>query len=261
MTRGPITLLTDFATADGYVAAMKGVIASIAPDVRVDDVAHDIAPGDVMGAALALKRYWRLYPQGSIHVVVVDPGVGSERRGIAIEADARFCVGPDNGVFTHVLRDAVRAQVVSLESREFFRETVAATFHGRDMFAPVAAHLASNVSLSGLGPIVGDPVRLDWPEPRRASDGSVEGVVVHVDRFGNLITNIPADWCARGGSVAVNGRDIGAVRRTYADVARGEALALIGSLELLEISVRDGSAAAILGAGRDARVRVTMCSA
>ena len=256
MSAGSITLLTDFGTADGYVAAMKGVIASIAPKVRVDDAAHDVAPGDVMGAALALKRYWQLYPTGSIHVVVVDPGVGSDRRGIALEADDRFCVGPDNGVFTHVLRDAERVNVVSLESREFFRPAVAATFHGRDIFAPVAAHLASGVSLSRLGPAVSDPVKLPWPEPRCDDDGAVEGTVVHVDRFGNLITNISAEWCERARTVTVGGSGVGPLRRTYADVAPNEPVALIGSLELLEISVREGNAAEILDVRRGDPVRI-----
>ena len=249
-----ITLLTDFGTSDGYVAAMKGVIAAIAPDARVDDAAHDIPPGDVAGAALALRRYWRLYPAGTVHVAVVDPGVGSDRRGIALEVDGRFLVGPDNGVFTHVLREAERVQAVSLESAEYFRAEVSATFHGRDIFAPVAAHIARGVRLVSLGARITDPVQLPWPEPQRTAD-AVEGVVVHADRFGNLITNIPGDWCARGSTVWLGERRIGPLFLTHADVAPGEPAALIGSAGFLEISVRDGSAAEVLAANRGAVVR------
>lgn len=273
MTRsspGPITLLTDFGCADGYVAAMKGVIASLAPEARVEDAAHDVARGDIAGAALALRRYWRLYPPGSIHIAVVDPGVGSERRGLALDADERFLVGPDNGVFTHVLREAGRVHAVALEAAEYFRESVSPTFHGRDIFAPVAAHIFRGVLLDRFGPVVTDPTELAWPEPRRGADtpggaggldgeealAQIEGVVVHSDRFGNLITNIPGDWCAPGAMVRVSDRSIGRVLRTYTDVAPGELVVLVGSAGLLEISLRDGSAAGLLGVGLGAPVRV-----
>jgi S-adenosylmethionine hydrolase len=244
-----ITLLTDFGWSDGYVGAMKGAIASMAPEVQVDDAAHNVAAGDVMGAALALWRYWRLYPSGTVHVAVVDPGVGSERRGVALEADGRFLVGPDNGVFTHVLREAENVRVVALETREYFREPVSATFHGRDVFAPVAAHIAVGVALERLGSAVADPLRLTWPEPHEEESGEIAGVVVHTDRYGNLITNISGESCSPGAAVRVGEIIVGRVQRTYADVGAGELIPLIGSLGLLEISVRDGSAAQLLRAG------------
>lgn len=255
MTR--ITLLTDFGTADGYVAAMKGVIAAIAPEARVEDAAHDVPPGDVVGAAWTLGRYWRLYPPGTVHVVVVDPGVGSERRGLAGRVDGRFVVAPDNGVLTWVLAEAGSVELVALENPAYRREEVSATFHGRDIFAPAAAHLARGVALEALGPRVPDPVRFDLPQPE-VVEGGFRGTVVHVDRFGNLITNIPGDRLRQVRRVVVAGRVVGPLRRTYADVAPGEALALVGSAGLLEVSVRDGNAAALLGAGRGAEVRVEL---
>ncbi|MBI4409937.1 MAG: SAM-dependent chlorinase/fluorinase [Gemmatimonadetes bacterium] len=253
MTR--ITLLTDFGTADGYVGAMKGVIASIAPEAVVDDVAHDLPPGDVRAAAWTLARYWRLYPAGTVHVAVVDPGVGSERRALAASCDGRLLLAPDNGVLTRVFDEAPPAALVSIEDRRHLREPVSATFHGRDVFAPAAAHLARGLPVADLGPAVRDPLLFQVPPPSREAD-SIHGEVVHVDRFGNLITNIPGEWCAGGAAVRVGQDTVGAVRRTYSDVVPGEALALVGSAGLLEISVRDGSAAERLGVGRGAAVEV-----
>jgi S-adenosyl-L-methionine hydrolase (adenosine-forming) len=250
-----ITLLTDFGSSGGYAAAMKGMIASIAAHVRVDDAAHDIRSGDIAGAAIALWRYWDLYPPRTVHVVVVDPGVGSDRRGLAVEADDRFLVGPDNGVFTHVLRTADSVRAVSLTAREYFAPSVSATFHGRDVFAPVAAHLANGVPLEGFGPPVDDPVRLEWSEPRH-SGGEIRGEVVHADHYGNLVSNIPGELCTPDSLVRVGERTIGRVKRTYADVDRGELVALVGSVGLLEVSVRDGSAADYLAAGVGAPVTV-----
>ncbi len=255
MNASRVTLLTDFGTADGYVGAMKAVIASITPLAAVDDVAHDITPGDVAGAALALRRYWRIYPAGTVHIVVIDPGVGSARRALALEADERLFVGPDNGVFSQVLREAPSWRAVALTETEYFRERVSATFHGRDVFAPVAAHLARGVALQRFGPAVENPTRLVWPEPVRDASG-VSGAVMHADRFGNLVTNIPAAWYAPGLLVWVGGRTAGPLRRTYADVEPGELLALVGSTGLVEVSVRDGSAAEVLEAERGTPVRV-----
>ncbi len=249
-----LTLLTDFGTADGYVAAMKGVIASICPEAVVEDASHDVRPGDIEAGAWALWRYWRLYPPGTVHVAVVDPGVGSARRALAVHADERWLVAPDNGVLTRVLEEAATWTAVAVTERRYLREPVSRTFHGRDVFAPAAAHLAAGVALEALGPRVDDPVRLALPRLTITPEG-VTGAVVHVDRFGNLVTNIPETWTSAG-RVVVGGRDLGAVRRTYAEVAPGEALALVGSAGLLEISVRDGSAAAVLGLGRGADVLV-----
>ncbi|MBI4514083.1 MAG: SAM-dependent chlorinase/fluorinase [Gemmatimonadetes bacterium] len=265
-TPGIVTLLTDFGTADGFVAAMKGVILSIAPQARVIDAVHDIAPGDVEAAAWVLDQYFFLYPEGTVHVAVVDPGVGTERRALAARLEGRYLVAPDNGIGTRVFRRAARLECVSIENPTFMRPEISRTFHGRDIFAPAAAHLASGVPLGELGPVLPDPVRLDLPEPRRieGEDGGpvrLEGHVVHVDRFGNLITDIPAAWLESHSWVVSLEKAGGAssvqqvpLRRTYGEVARGELVAVIGSMGTLEVAVREGSAAAALAVGRRARV-------
>lgn len=254
---GRITLLTDFGGRDGYVAAMKGVIAELAPDARVEDAAHDVPHGDIRAAAWVLDAYWRRWPAGTVHLVVVDPGVGGARRAMAALADGRYFVAPDNGVLTRVLAGRSRS-LAEIPARGFGGE-VSATFHGRDLFAPAAARLALGFALESLGPAFDDPVLFDIAPPVRAGS-SVRGVVEHVDRFGNLITNIPGAWCEAAAIVAIAGEEIGPVRRTYADAEPARTLALVGSTDRLEIAVRDGSAAAVLGVGRDAPVEVRLGS-
>jgi S-adenosylmethionine hydrolase len=249
-----VTLLTDFGTADGYAAAMAAVVAASAPAARVEHASHDVAPGDVFAAALALSRYAPIYPAGTVHVVVVDPGVGTHRRAIAARIDGRSYVAPDNGVLSFVLQGADRVRVVEVTDPTLV-SGASATFHGRDIFAPAAAFLAAGGTLEELGPEVHDPHLLPMPQPRRTPDGA-EGEVLEVDRFGNLITNIPADWLPDDARVTVEGTEVGPIRRTYGDVETGQVLALVGSVELLEVSVRDGSAADRLGAGRGAEVHV-----
>lgn len=250
---GRITLLTDFGTRDGYVAAMRGVIASLAPQALVEDATHDIPAGDVTAAAWALGNYWRLYPPGTVHVAVVDPGVGSDRRALAGEVDGRFFVTPDNGLLTRVLADGGGGRLVSITEPAYLRDVVSRTFHGRDVFAPVAAHLANGVTLDQLGPAVDDPVRLTVLLPVR--DGEIiRGQVVHVDRFGNLITNVPGDWLQPGCHVRFAATDLGEVRHTYSEVRTGHAVAVIGSAGYLEIGIRDGNAAKVLWKGRGTAV-------
>jgi len=240
-----ITLLTDFGTADGYVGEMKGVLASLAPQCAVVDIAHDVVPQDVEGARLALARYWRRFPVGTVHLVVVDPGVGSERAALAAASEGRFLVGPDNGVLSPALLHA-DARCVSLT----IPTGVAPTFHGRDVFAPAVAQLAHGASLESLGDVVESPVIRRTPEATRRDDGAVQGEVITVDRFGNAVTNLLA---MRGGQVQVAGLTL-ALRRTYADAAAGEAIALVGSSGLVEVAVRDGSAATLLGLTRGSGV-------
>jgi S-adenosylmethionine hydrolase len=240
-----ITLLTDFGTADGYVGEMKGVLASLAPSATIVDVAHDVAPHDVDGARLALARYWRRFPEGTVHLVVVDPGVGSERGAIATLSEGRFLVGPDNGVLSPALLHA-GARCVSLS----VPSSASPTFHGRDVFAPAAAQLALGESIETLGAIESDPLILRTPEATRRDDGGVQGEVITVDRFGNAVTNLLA---MRGGHVQVGGLTLG-LRRTYADAASGEPMALVGSSGLVEIAVRDGSAAERLSLRRGSSV-------
>jgi S-adenosyl-L-methionine hydrolase (adenosine-forming) len=240
-----ITLLTDFGTADGYVGEMKGVLASLAPSATIVDIAHDVAPHDVDGARLALARYWRRFPEGTVHLVVVDPGVGSARGALATLSEGRLLVGPDNGVLSPALLHA-SARCVSLG----VPSGAAPTFHGRDVFAPAAARLALGASLETLGSVEGDPIIRRTPEATRRNDGGVQGEVITVDRFGNAVTNLLA---MRGGMVQVAGLSL-ALRRTYADAEQGDPVALVGSSGLVEIAVRDGSAAERLGLRRGSSV-------
>ena len=240
-----VTLLTDFGTADGYVAEMKAVLLTAVPDATLVDVTHDIAPQDTEGARLAVARYWRRYPPGTVHLVVVDPGVGTGRAALAIASGGRFLVGPDSGVLSPALL-APGASVVRLP----VPSAAAPTFHGRDVFAPAAARLAIDGRLHDLGDPFGDAVVQRTPEPHRAPDGSIVGQVIHVDRFGNAVTNLLG---AHGGIVEVGDRRF-PLLRTYADAAPGELLAVTGSSGLIEVARRDGSAAAALRLGRGSRV-------
>jgi S-adenosyl-L-methionine hydrolase (adenosine-forming) len=242
-----ITLLTDFGTADGYAAEVKGVLIAGVPDATVVDASHEIAAQDVDGARLALARYWRRFPEGTIHVVIVDPGVGSSRDALAVACDGRLLLGPDNGVLSPALLvPGARAVGLAVPA------SASPTFHGRDVFAPAAVRLACGAALDDLGNPVIDPVIRRTPEPHRGVDGALEGVVVTIDRFGNAITNFLG---ARGGMVTV-GAHAAPVRRTYAEVATGELVAVVGSSGLLEIAVRDGNAASRLALSRGTPVRL-----
>ena len=252
-----ITLATDFGAHGGYVAAMKGVILGIAPGVSLVDISHEVAPQDVAGAAYLLAGVYRFFPPATVHLVVVDPGVGTERRGLAARAGGHLFVAPDNGLLTPTLDASPGAEIVSLTNAAYWRREVSHTFHGRDIFAPVAAHLASGVPLEALGTPVRDPVRLDLPSPR-ATGGTVEGMVIWVDRFGNLVTNIPADVLLPGETyrVTVGRLAVAGLFTTYAQVRAGQPLALVGSHGFIEVAVREGSAAEMAGAGRGATVRL-----
>ncbi|HEU5171525.1 MAG TPA: SAM-dependent chlorinase/fluorinase [Gemmatimonadales bacterium] len=244
-----ITLLTDFGTRDSYVAEVRGVLLSRAPGAVLADITHDIAPGDIGAAAYVLGRAWHRFPSGTVHLAVVDPGVGTARSALALRAHGHYFVGPDNGLFTPVLDDPALALValpVPLSAP--------ATFHGRDLFAPAAAALARGATLGSLGAPPGRaPVRLALPRAYRDGDALV-GEVIYVDRFGTLVTNLPAAELGARASVAVQGVDVGPVRWTFGDVAPGALVALAGSDGALEIAVRDGSAAARLGVGIGAPV-------
>lgn len=236
-----ITLLTDFGTADGYVGQMKGVLLTLAPDADIVDITHDIAPQDIDAARLALAHVWRRFPHGTVHLVVVDPGVGSSRDGLVVASDGRFLVGPDNGVLSPALLVA-GARVINLP----LSPTAAPTFHGRDVFAPAAAALARGDSLDGLGVEARQPVIRRTPEATRRADGGIDGEVIAIDRFGNAITNLIAP---RGGTVEIASRRL-PIQRTYTEVAVGAPVAVIGSTGFVEIAVRNGSAAGVLSLQR-----------
>jgi S-adenosylmethionine hydrolase len=238
-----ITLTTDFGLADGYVGVMKGVIAARAPGARLIDLSHAIAPQDVRGAAALLHRAIPYFPAGTIHLAVIDPGVGSTRHPIIVTTPDAIFVGPDNGLFSAALAQG-GAQTWRLDRPQFWLPQVSATFHGRDIFAPVAAHLANGVPAAELGSPLPHPVRLPPPpEPELKPDGRLSGRITHADHFGNLISDIPAAWVADGRwACRIGGEQIVGLSRSYADAPPGQLLMLISSDGFLEIAVRDGSA-------------------
>jgi S-adenosylmethionine hydrolase len=250
-----VTLTTDFGTADGYVGAMKGVILARAPAVTLIDITHDVPAQDVAAAAFALAKAAPCFPAGTIHLVVVDPGVGSRRRPVILEDGAHRFVGPDNGVFALVAPGAREGH--EIVAADFRRPEVSPTFHGRDIFAPAAARLAAGASPAEAGPRVTLEGSLG-PRPLLISHGGgqVTGHVVHVDRFGNLITDLPAEALPPRAAVRIGTVEIRPLRGTYTDVAKGQLLAYVGSSGTLEIAVRDGSAAETLDLGRGAAVLV-----
>jgi S-adenosyl-L-methionine hydrolase (adenosine-forming) len=247
-----ITLLTDFGTRDGYVGAMKGVMTSLFPEVGIHDVGHGLGQGDIRGAGQALARYWEQYPPGTVHVAVIDPGVGTERRAMAVEVGRRFLVAPDNGLVGPILESETEWRAVSLESSEFFPVAASATFHGRDIFAPAAALLARGLPLSRLGPPILEPILLTTSRLKRGPEG-VWGEVVGVDHFGNLITNLPATDLRGTSEVLLGDRPV-PVARTYGEVAPLHPVALENSYGWVEVAVRDGSAAELLASGVGATV-------
>ncbi len=244
-----VAFLSDFGTADGFAAAMKGVVSELAPDARLVDATHDVPAGDVEAGAWALAQYWNLFPPGTVHLAVVDPGVGGARKAIAMAADERYVVAPDNGLITRVVLAASSWRCVELAEPAYQRPDPSPTFHGRDIFAPAAAHLARGIPLAELGPSLDRPQLLDIAPPVR-EDRAIQGRIAHVDRFGNLITDIPAGWVDERWRFELAGRDLGCLRRTYADVGKVEPVVVVGSMGTVEVATRDASAAKELGAAR-----------
>ncbi len=271
-----LTLLTDFGTEDEYVGVMKGVILSIAPHVRLVDLTHQIPPQDVRRAAFLLSNAVPFFPPDTVHLAVVDPGVGTARRPLAVRTPVGTFVGPDNGLFSYVLAEVPHWGAVELRNPAYRLRHVSSTFHGRDIFAPAAAHLAMGAPLEALGPPVTDPQRLPLPY-LELGDGWLEGEVLHADRFGNLVTSIgrlrweggrlllvpafrpnPPRYAlsATAARVVAAGLELPGIRRTYGEVPSGSPLALVGSSGFLEIAVREGSAAEQLGLRVGDRVRL-----
>jgi len=250
-----VTLLTDFGTRDGYAAAMKGVVATRAPRALLDDVGHELPRGDVGHAAWTFDRFWRRFPPGTVHLVVVDPGVGTERAALAVACADRWAVAPDNGVLTPLFRCGAPWRAVRL----MVPEGSSTTFHGRDVFAPAAGDLAAGVPLEELGPPLERPVLLDPLVRPLSSEGpgenGGEGVVRVVDRFGNLVSDLPAAALRGARGVEIAGVRV-PVAWTYAAVEPGALLALVGSDGTVEVAARDASAADLLKAGPGARLRI-----
>jgi S-adenosyl-L-methionine hydrolase (adenosine-forming) len=255
-----IALLSDFGTQDHYAGTMKGVVLGICPDATLVDISHDIPPHDVLAGALQLAASYKYFPQGTIFLVVVDPGVGSSRRGIAAEAGGYRFVGPDNGVLTAVFREEPPRKVVELTERRYARPTVSRTFEGRDRFAPAAAWLAKGVQLPALGRPAGPLHQLHLPIPSCA-EGVLTGAVVMVDRFGNLISNIDRRTFesfvrAQPVRILADGRPVSRLVSTYSEMPPGEVCALFGSSDHLELAVYSGDAGRLAGLQRGSKIEV-----
>jgi S-adenosylmethionine hydrolase len=249
-----LTLLTDFGTADYYVAAVKGTVLRLAPGAVLVDVSHEVPPGDVETASFVLAAAARSFPAGTVHLAVVDPGVGSGRRILAVRSGAAVFLAPDNGLLTQFLEGA---EVRSVEREELFLAGAGETFHGRDRFAPVAAALLRGEPVERLGPEIADPVRLPSPPPRRGP-GRISGRVIHVDRYGNLVTDLPAAWLPAGPCRAeVGGHATSRRAGHYAEIPPGEAAMIPGSLGTIELSRNGENLARTWKIARGAGIEVT----
>ena len=246
-----ITLITDFGLQDGHVGAMKGVMHTIAPNTTVIDISHHIPPQDIQHGGFVLMTAYSFWSADTIHCIVVDPGVGTGRRAVAIKTSHGVFVAPDNGVLSYVLAREQTISVVSLTNPTYWHQPVSHVFHGRDIFGPVAAYLSTGVSLSQLGDEI-DPASLitvNVPAPHRHSDGHVTAHIQHIDSFGNCTTDVPGDWVRAGEhwTVHIGDQIIERIDHTFGDVAEGGLVALVDSTDFVAVAVRNGSAARFLG--------------
>lgn len=246
-----ITLTTDFGTRDIFVGVMKGVILSINPQATIIDITHDIAPQNVAQGAFLFAKAYQYFPANTIHVVVVDPGVGSARRAIAAQIGETFFVAPDNGILSSVPRSGLSSSVVRLTNPQYWLPHISTTFHGRDIFAPVAAHLSLGVPLNALGEPIDDLVQLSQCNAAWRAANEIAGCVAHIDRFGNVITNIDEKLLAgidrARATITLRGKTLTGIKATYAAVAEGELIALVSSGGTVEIAQSNGNAAQTLG--------------
>ena len=245
-----ITLISDFGLVDGYCASMKGVILGIAPDAKLVDISHEIRPQDIRSAAFVLFTCYDCFPQGTVHLAVVDPGVGTDRRAIAVRSRSGFFVGPDNGIFSLVLTKERGWEARILENEGLWHKPLSATFHGRDVFAPVAARLARGIPFDLLGPEC-SPAVLEWSSPDTGKS-EVKGEIIHIDRFGNCITNVTTEHLRvtgslEGWSVHAGNVEIPSILHAYGDSIPGGVLALVGSSGFIEIAINQDNASSRLG--------------
>jgi hypothetical protein len=258
-----ITLTTDFGTTDHFVGAVKGVIVDIVPDVQIVDISHAVQAFDVLDGALAISQAYSYFPTGTIHMVVVDPGVGTTRRPILASSDGYHFVAPDNGVLSMVYAREERIHVRHITSEHYFRQPVSNTFHARDVFAPVAAYLAKLVDSHKFGDEIEDYVRFAAPRPKATGENRMRAVVLKVDRFGNMITNItpddaPALFAGESAKfkIVVGNREITEIRQNYAEGAPGEVFGILGSMGYLEIVANRAAAAQLIGTGKGSEVTI-----
>jgi S-adenosylmethionine hydrolase len=256
-TPRPIALLTDFGLNDNYVGVMKGVIHGICEEARVIDLSHNVKPQDVTGAAFLLSSSYRFFPEKTVFVCVVDPGVGSERNVICMEAEGRIFLAPDNGLLSVIVNQKGAKSLHVVENEEYFLHDVSSTFHGRDIFAPVAAHICEGVKVSELGRRISNINNLRLPMPMKTAAGVLNGEFIYVDQFGNLISNISVATLQTTFRTSYSRVDvhvgenvINGISDSYSEADEGECLALLGSSGYLEVAVNKGSAARTLGCGR-----------
>lgn len=262
-----ITILTDFGLQDGYPGVMKGVIYSIAPSTQIVDISHQVPPQNISRGARILERSYAFFPSGTIHIAVVDPGVGTKRRPMAAKIGEYYFVGPDNGIFTapllRAMKEGKNVECVELNQPDYWLKSVSHVFHGRDIFAPVAAHLANGVTLQDLGSPIQDPIVLNLPQAKHVED-QIVGEIIDVDHFGNLSTNIPSDWLSRYslsdlsfcfGNVTIHG-----LNKTFGERPEGEWVAFIDSDNYLAFAIVNGNAAskAQCGPGTPIKVKISV---
>jgi len=265
LARPIITLTTDFGTNDHFVGVMKGVILEIVPEAEIVDICHAVQAFDVLDGALTISQAYSYFPTRTVHIVVVDPGVGTARRPILASSDKYHFVAPDNGVLSLVYAREERMHVRHITSEHYFLQPVSSTFHARDIFAPVAAYLAKEVNALKFGDEVEEYVRFSAPKPKAVDENRLRGVVLKVDRFGNLITNItPQDAPmlfggeAKGFKIVVGSREITEIHGTYAEGAPGQVFGILGSMGFLEIAANRGAAAQLTGAGKGTEVNIIL---
>ncbi len=263
---GIVTLTTDFGTNDHFVGAMKGVILEVSPEAQIIDISHAVQPFDILDGALTISQAYSYFPSGTVHMVVVDPGVGTARRPILLAGDRHFFVAPDNGVLSLIYDREQRASVRHITAEHYFLQPRSNTFHARDIFSPVAAYLARGIDADRFGDEVTDYVRFGAPRPKPVDERTLRGVVLKVDRFGNLITNItPQDAPqlfsapAQAFKIAVGSKaQATRICANYAEGAPGEIFGIIGSMGFLEVATNRGSAHQLTGAGKGSDVNVVM---
>ena len=266
VARNPIiTLTTDFGTNDHFIGTMKGVILSIEPDAQIIDICHSVQAFDVLDGALTISQAYSYFPTGTIHMVIVDPGVGTARRPLIVSSERHHFVAPDNGVLSLIYQREQRLSVRHVTGEHYFLQPVSNTFHARDVFSPVTAYLAKGVDPEKFGEAVTDFVRFSAPKPRAANENTLRGVVLKVDRFGNLITNITAQdapmlFGENPGAfkIVLGQREIREIKDAYALGAPGEVFGIMGSMGYLEIAANRGSAAQLLGVGKGTDVNIVL---
>lgn len=252
-----ITLLTDFGLQDYFVGAMKGAILSVNADAKIIDMTHEIEPQNVRAAAFTLANYYKTFPPKTIHVCVVDPGVGSNRRAILVETGKYYFIVPDNGLLSFVFSETKNFRVYKLTNEKFFRHPVSQTFHGRDIFAPVAAHLSTGINANEFGDEIKDFIRFEMSAPQKISEHKLEGGIIHIDRFGNLITNFRREDLPEKFVLEVNGKRIEKHHKYYAEAKTGEVFSIFGSAGFLEIVAFQDSAKDLLNVKTGEKVILT----